>query len=92
MTRAEHSFVGVLTPAGPLRAGSGRHEPLCAGDDVLVSVADPAAPVVAEVLPRRSALVRHAAGNRTEPVPARAADPWPEPDLAADLHAAGQWE
>ena len=67
VTRAEHSLVTVLTPGGPLRAGSGRHEPLCAGDYVLVSVADPAAPVVAEVLPRRSALVRHTAGNRTEP-------------------------
>jgi ribosome biogenesis GTPase / thiamine phosphate phosphatase len=67
VTRAEHSLVTVLTPAGPLRAGSGRHEPACAGDYVLVSVADPAAPVVAGVLPRRSALVRHAAGNRTEP-------------------------
>ncbi len=41
--------------------------PACAGDYALVSLADPAAAVVAEVLPRRSALVRHAAGNRTQP-------------------------
>ncbi len=66
VARAEHPLVTALTPAGPLRAGAGRHE-ACAGDYVLVSAADPAAPVVAEVLPRRSELVRHAAGNRTQP-------------------------
>jgi ribosome biogenesis GTPase / thiamine phosphate phosphatase len=64
VARAEHSLVTVLTPAGPVRAGLTRREQACAGDYVLLSAAEP---VVAEVLPRRSQLVRHAAGNRTEP-------------------------
>jgi len=67
VARAEHSLVTVLTPAGQLRAGAGRGEPACAGDYALVDPAAPAGPVVAALLPRRSALVRHAAGNRTEP-------------------------
>ena len=67
VTRAEQSLATVLTPAGQLRAGLGGLAPVCAGDFVLVSAADPAAPVVTEVMPRRSALVRHAAGNRTLP-------------------------
>ena len=64
VARAEHSLVTVLTPAGPVRAGLTRREQACAGDYVLLSAAEP---VVVEVLPRRSQLVRHAAGNRTEP-------------------------
>lgn len=64
VARAEHSLVTVLTPAGLVRAGLTRREQACAGDYVLVSAHEP---VVAEVLPRRSQLVRHAAGNRTEP-------------------------
>ena len=64
VARAEHSLVTVLTPAGPVRAGLTRRAQACAGDYVLLSATEP---VVAEVLPRRSQLVRHAAGNRTEP-------------------------
>lgn len=67
VTRAEHSLVTAVTPDGQLRAGLGSAAPACAGDFVLVSVSDPAAPVVTEVLPRLSSLVRHAAGNRTQP-------------------------
>jgi ribosome biogenesis GTPase / thiamine phosphate phosphatase len=67
VARAEHSLATVLTPAGPLRAGLRRGEQVCAGDWVLTSLADPAAPAVTEVLPRRTALVRHAAGNQTVP-------------------------
>jgi ribosome biogenesis GTPase len=82
VARAEHSLVTVLAPGGlapgglapgglapdgQLRAGLGSAAPACAGDFVLVSVSDPAAPVVTEVLPRLSSLVRHAAGNRTQP-------------------------
>src|SRR4029077_21250553 len=51
-------------PAGPVRAGLTRREQACAGDYVLLSAAEP---VVAEALPRRAHLVRHAAGHRTEP-------------------------
>src|SRR5215831_13854421 len=64
VARAEHSLVTALTPGGPVRAGLSRREQACAGDYVLISTTEP---VVAEVLPRRSQLVRHAAGNRTEP-------------------------
>ena len=64
VARAEHSLVTVLTPAGPARVGLPGREQACAGDYVLIS---PAEPVVAEVLSRRSQLVRHAAGHRTEP-------------------------
>jgi ribosome biogenesis GTPase / thiamine phosphate phosphatase len=67
VARAEHALVTVLTPVGQLLASNRRREPTCAGDYALVSVADPAAAVVSEVLPRRSALVRHASGNRTQP-------------------------
>jgi len=64
VARAEHSLVTVLTPGGPVRAGLPRREQACPGDYVLVSTTEP---VAAEVLPRRSQLVRHATGNRTEP-------------------------
>ena len=64
VVRAEHSLVTVLTAAGPVRAGLPRREQACAGDYVLVAATEP---VVIEVVPRRSQLVRHAAGNRTEP-------------------------
>jgi ribosome biogenesis GTPase len=64
VARAEHSLATVLAPPGPLRASLRHGEPVCAGDWVLAS---PAGPVIAEVLPRRTALVRHATGPRTEP-------------------------
>ena len=64
VARAEHSLATVLTPPGPLRANLGHGAPVCAGDWVLAS---PAGPVIAEVLPRRTALVRHATSKRTEP-------------------------
>jgi ribosome biogenesis GTPase len=67
VTRAGHPLVTVSIPGGQLRAGLGRHEQPCAGDYVLVSVADPDVPVLADLLPRRTALVRHATGKRTEP-------------------------
>jgi ribosome biogenesis GTPase len=67
VARAEHALVTVLTPAGRVLAAHRSREPACAGDYALVSLADRAAAVLTEVLPRRSALVRHAAGNRTEP-------------------------
>jgi ribosome biogenesis GTPase len=63
VARAEHSLATVLTPAGPLRATLSPAEPVCAGDWVLVRQADP---VVTQVLPRRTALSRHAAGKTTE--------------------------
>jgi ribosome biogenesis GTPase / thiamine phosphate phosphatase len=61
---AEHALATVLTPAGPVRATVPPAESVCAGDWVLVRLADP---VVTEVLPRRATLVRHAAGNKTVP-------------------------
>jgi ribosome biogenesis GTPase / thiamine phosphate phosphatase len=63
VTRAEISLATVLTPAGPLRASLSPAEPVCAGDWVLVRPDDP---VVTQVLPRRTALTRHAAGKKTE--------------------------
>ncbi|HEV2452267.1 MAG TPA: ribosome small subunit-dependent GTPase A, partial [Streptosporangiaceae bacterium] len=65
--RAENPPVTVLTPDGTVRAGLGAVPRPVAGDWVLVGAADPAALVVTEVLPRRTALVRHASGNRTQP-------------------------
>jgi ribosome biogenesis GTPase len=62
ITRAEHSLATVLTAAGPVRASLSPAEPVCAGDWALTTLTDP---VVTEVLPRRTALVRHAAGNKT---------------------------
>jgi ribosome biogenesis GTPase len=67
VTRAEHSLVTVATQAGQLRARQGRTELPCSGDWVLVNVADPASPVVGTVLPRRTALVRHATGKQSVP-------------------------
>ena len=73
VARAEHSLATVLAPTGPLRASLAHGEPVCAGDWVLaspvspVSPAGPAGQVVAGVLPRRTALVRHATGKRTQP-------------------------
>jgi ribosome biogenesis GTPase / thiamine phosphate phosphatase len=67
VTRAEHSLVTVLTPAGQLRAALGHTELPCSGDWVLINVADPSSPAVARVLPRRTALVRHATGNQSVP-------------------------
>jgi ribosome biogenesis GTPase len=67
VARAEHALVTVLTPAGRVLAAHRSREPACAGDYALVSLADPAAAVLTEVLPRRSALVRHAAGKQTQP-------------------------
>ena len=63
VARAEHSLATVLTPAGPLRTTLPPTEPVCAGDWVLVCPADP---VLTRVLPRRTALARHAAGKKTE--------------------------
>ena len=67
VTRAEHSLVTVLTPAGQLRAALGHTELPCSGDWVLINVTDPSSPAVARVLPRRTALVRHAAGKQSVP-------------------------
>ncbi|HEY1916896.1 MAG TPA: ribosome small subunit-dependent GTPase A [Streptosporangiaceae bacterium] len=67
VTRAEHSLVTILTPAGPLRAALGHTELPCSGDWVLIDVAEPSSPVVARVLPRRTALVRHATGKQSVP-------------------------
>src|SRR5487761_1462923 len=64
VARAKHPLVTALTPTGPLRAGLGRHQFACAGDYVLI---DPTEPAVTEIMPRRCVLVRHAAGNRTQP-------------------------
>jgi ribosome biogenesis GTPase / thiamine phosphate phosphatase len=64
VARAEHSLATLLTPPGPLRATLARGERVCSGDWVLAS---PDGPVIAEVLPRRTALVRHATSKRTEP-------------------------
>ena len=64
VARAEHSLATVLAPPGPLRASLAHGEPVSVGDWVLVR---PAGPAVAEVLPRRTALVRHASGKRTQP-------------------------
>jgi ribosome biogenesis GTPase / thiamine phosphate phosphatase len=63
VARAEHSLATVLTPAGPLRTTLPPTETVCAGDWVLVCPADP---VVAQVLPRRTAVSRHAAGKKTQ--------------------------
>ncbi|MGH3160209.1 MAG: ribosome small subunit-dependent GTPase A [Streptosporangiaceae bacterium] len=60
--RAEHSLATVLTPAGPVRASLPPAEPVCAGDWVLTTLTDP---LVTTVLPRRTALARHASGNKT---------------------------
>jgi ribosome biogenesis GTPase / thiamine phosphate phosphatase len=62
VARAEHSLATVLTPAGQFRASLRPGEQLCAGDWVLIT---PDGPAVAEVLPRRTELVRHAAGKKT---------------------------
>ena len=67
VTRAEHSLATVLTPAGQLRAALGHTELPCSGDWVLINVTDPSSPAVARVLPRRTALVRHAAGKQSVP-------------------------
>lgn len=73
VTRADASPVTVLTPAGTVRASLGRGERACAGDWVLLDSSELSGPsgvqkpAVAEILPRRSALVRHAAGNQTQP-------------------------
>jgi len=67
VTRAEHSLITVLTPAGQLRAALGHTELPCSGDWVLINVADPSSPAVARVLPRRTALVRHATGKQSVP-------------------------
>jgi ribosome biogenesis GTPase len=67
VTRAEHSLVTVATEAGQLRAGLGHTELPCSGDWVLVNAAGPASPAVDTVLPRRTALVRHATGKKSVP-------------------------
>lgn len=64
VTRAEHSLVTAATPDGQLRTTLPRGEQICAGDWVLVTPG--AAPAVTEVLPRRTELVRHAAGGKTQ--------------------------
>jgi ribosome biogenesis GTPase len=64
VARAEQALATVLTPAGPVRATVPLAERVCAGDWVLARLTDP---VVTEVLPRRAALVRHAAGKKAEP-------------------------
>jgi ribosome biogenesis GTPase / thiamine phosphate phosphatase len=64
VARAEHSLATVLAPPGPLRASLPRDEPVCVGDWVLVR---PDGPAITGVLPRRTALVRHATGKATLP-------------------------
>lgn len=64
VTRAEHSLAAVLTPGGQLRVNLSRGGQVCAGDWVLVTPG--AEPAVTEVLPRRTELVRHAAGKKTQ--------------------------
>src|SRR5579863_2486531 len=64
LTRAEHSLATAATPDGQLRASLPRGEQVCAGDWVLVTLG--AEPAVTGVLPRRTELVRHAAGGKTQ--------------------------